>query len=268
VDNLGQLFMRGFQWADNKQMGSLSRVATLSRQLNLFFSGYLMELLRVEPQVQIIYAGGDDLFMVGSWHTLPEVAHKIEQDFKRFAAHNSDFTISGGITLVRGKYPIARAAEMAGEAEASAKDLKRRVAGKVIEKSAFFMMETAIGWEDYPAVKNLCELLKTASERNHAVINRMRQVVQAQHEFVLRNRKLFKEENTMMEFFKWQRWRWQLVYNLHRLAGRDKNLKETIQAVRQAVLDNELDGRKSETNVMEWLQLPTRWTEYLQREVK
>ncbi len=268
VDNLGQLFIRGFQWAKDKQMGSLSRVATLSRQLNLFFSGYLMQLLKDEPQVQVIYAGGDDLFLIGSWDALPGVARAIEQAFKRFTAHNPDFTISAGITMVRGKYPIARAAEMAGDAESSAKALERKVAGKRIEKSALCMMDTVVGWEDYVAVENLRDLLATASESNHAIINRMRQVVQAQQEFTLRQKQSGMDEQTIRELAQWQKWRWQLVYNLHRLAGRKPDLKETIEAIRRAVLANELGGRTSDIAVMEWLQLPTRWTEYLQREAK
>jgi len=268
VDNLGQLFMRGFQWAKDKQMGSLSRVATLSRQLNLFFSGYLMHLLKDEPRVQIIYAGGDDLFLIGSWDALPGVARHIEQAFKRFAAHNPDFTISAGIQMVHGKYPIARAAELAGDAEHSAKALKRSIEGKVVDKSALCMMETAVGWEDYAAVEKLQELLASASESNHAVINRMRQVVQAQQEYALLQHQSGMDENTIGELVQWQKWRWQLVYSLHRLAGRNADMKEKIGAIRKAILSNDLDGRTSETAVMEWLQLPTRWTEYLQREAK
>jgi len=268
VDNLGQLFMQGFRWAEDKQMGSLSRVATLSRQLNLFFSGYLMQLLKDEPQVQAIYAGGDDLFLMGSWDALPVVARKIEQAFKRFSAHNPAFSISGGISMVRGKYPIARAAEMAGDAESSAKALKRRVSGKMMEKSAFCMMDTVIGWEDYTAVVHLHDLLTTASKKNHAILGRMRQVVQAQHAFSLLNRASGLDEATIKELAQWQKWRWQLVYNLHRLGSRNKDMKETIEAIRRAILSNELDGRMSDMAVMEWLQLPTRWTEYLQREAK
>jgi len=268
VDNLGQLFMRGFRWAEDKQMGSLSRVATLSRQLNLFFSGKLMQLIKDEPQVQVIYAGGDDLFLIGSWDVLPNVARKIQQTFNRFSAHNPAFSISGGITLVRGKYPIARAAQMAGDAESAAKALKRRVAGETIEKSAFFMMNTVIGWEDYAAVENLRELLASASKTNHAILNRMRQVVEAQQEFVVLQRKSGMDETMITELVQWQKWRWQLVYNLHRLAGRNGDMKKKIGAIRSAILSNDLDGRNSEAAVMEWLQLPTRWTEYLQRGVK
>jgi len=268
VDNLGQMFIRGFRWAEDKQMGSLSRVATLSRQLNLFFSGYLMQLLKHEPRVQVIYAGGDDLFLVGSWDALPDVARNIEQSFTRFAAQNPDFSISGGITMVRGKYPISRAAEMAGDAESSAKALTREVAGKNVEKSAFCMMDAVIGWEDYPAAEKLRDLIGKASESNHAIINRMRQVVHAQQEFALLQRQSGMDEETIIELAQWQKWRWQLVYSLHRLAGRNSEMKATIEAIRRAVLANEIDGRMSETAVMEWLQLPTRWTEYLQREAK
>ena len=268
VDNLGQLFIRGFQWAEDKHMGSLSRVITLSRQLNTFFSGYLMKLLKYEGQVQVIYAGGDDLFLIGSWDALPRVARNIEQDFKAFSAQNPNFTISGGMSMVHGKYPISRAAEMAGEAESTAKGLTRTVKGKNKEKSAFCMLETAIGWEDYQAVENLRDLLSKTSEKNHAIINRMRQVVQAQYQFKLLQTQKGMCQQEIKELVQWQKWRWQLVYNLQRLAKRDHSLADGIQAIQQAILSNDIEGRASNTAVLEWLELPTRWSEYLQRESK
>jgi len=268
VDNLGQLFIRGFAWAEKKQMGSLSRVATLSRQLNMFFSGYIMQLLKDEHKAQIIYAGGDDIFLIGSWDVLPEVANHIRQDFQAFAAFNPDFSISGGISMVRGKYPIASAAELAGEAEAKAKLWQRKVGSLSVDKNALCMLDTVIGWEDYTAVEKLRDMLASASKSNHAILSRMREVVQAHKTYLLLNSSAGVERSEIADLAQWQKWRWQLVYQLQRLAKRNPVLEEEIQQIRKALLENNIDGRESDTLVLDWLALPTRWTEYLQRERK
>ncbi len=268
VDNLGQLFIQGFRWADEQVMGSLSRVATLSRQLSHFFSGYLMHLLRDQEHTQIIYAGGDDLFLIGSWDALPQVARNIQQSFSRYAAHNPDFTISGGMAMVGGKYPISHAAELAGEAEERAKGLKRRVDGTDKEKSAFCMLGTPVGWEDFDAVEGLREQIEQTFAVNRSVLGRLRSTVVAQREFVRQKREAGMDEQSIQELLFWQRWRWLLVYHLHRAIDRHGELTPQVTAIRRAVLGNEIEGRNSETHVIDWLQLPVRWAEFLHREAK
>ncbi len=269
VDNLGQLFIRGFRWADDdsKVMGSLSRVATLSRQLHIFFSGHLMHLLADEDRVQVIYAGGDDLFLIGSWDALPEVGRRIQQAFSQYAANNHDFTISGGMVAIRGKYPIAHAAELAGEAEEKAKQLTRKIQKGDVEKSAFCMFDTPIGWEDFEAVQHIRQQLIQTTETNKAILGRMRQVVLAQQEYQRRYRLHRLDECHLAELVQWQKWRWQLVYNLHRFEKRNSELKPQLDAIRNAVLSNKVTGKGSDLPVIDWLQLPTRWAEFLTREV-
>ena len=61
VDALGAVFASGLG-----EQRSLSRTATLSRELETFFSGYVNTLAK-DHSMYITYAGGDDLFAVGSW---------------------------------------------------------------------------------------------------------------------------------------------------------------------------------------------------------
>ncbi len=192
VDNLGEIFIRGLNFGkkdkDGKQtcMGSLSRVATVSRQLHLFFAGYLHRILEEFPNSQIIYAGGDDAFIIGSWSELPDVAQKIRIEFSRYCANNPCFTLSGGIAVVGGRYPISRAAELAGDAEEQAKHLKR---GQK-EKDALSFLETAIGWESFAeAVRLRDTLLEIVKKTNsQAIIDRLRQVVIAVDEIKTREK--------------------------------------------------------------------------------
>lgn len=228
-----------------------------------------MRLIEKESRVQVIYAGGDDLFLIGSWDALPAVARQIEHAFCRYAAQNPDFTISAGMSMVRGKYPISHAAEMAGNAEGRAKSLSRQVADKkCVKKSAFCLLDVAIGWEDFDAVTNFREQLNKTATINKAILGRMREVVLAQQEYVRLERGRGVNEISIADLVQWQKWRWQLVYNLHRYSGRNSDMKPLVEFIRKAVLGNDLPGRASDMAVIEWLQLPTRWAEFLLREVK
>jgi CRISPR-associated protein Csm1 len=138
VDRLGQIFAKGL----NKSY-SLQRLAGLSRQMSYFFKVYLNSLAKQRstnlpedaqvlsrnaeakpsdrPNLLFIYAGGDDLFVSGAWSEVIEFAFDIYQSFRAYTGHNSDITLSGGISIETEKFPLHQAAESAGSAEKAAK---------------------------------------------------------------------------------------------------------------------------------------------------
>ncbi|POZ50605.1 type III-A CRISPR-associated protein Cas10/Csm1 [Methylovulum psychrotolerans] len=259
VDNLGELFIRGLQFKQPQggvqTMGSLSRVATLSRQLHLFFAGYLSVLADAFPRCQIIYAGGDDVFILGSWDELPDLAHKIRTEFRRYCADNPHFTISGGIALATGKYPISKTAATAGEAESQAKHLLR---GNQPKKDALSFLGTAIGWEHFDEAKQLrddiCKL--TEDTNSNAIIDRLRQVVIATDEL---NAQMPKPTTAILY---WNKWRWRLIYNLKRMSQRDSEIEQDLKALQTKLLTI---PPENEQGILDWLQMPVRWAEFLMR---
>lgn len=108
VDNLGAVFSMGVPEAER----SLSKLAALSRHLDWFFRGWV-PVRAAEPELDayVTYSGGDDLFLVGPWDRMVRLALAIEEDFHAFACRNPALTISGGLALVKRRYPIGRAAE-------------------------------------------------------------------------------------------------------------------------------------------------------------
>lgn len=268
VDNLGQLFIRGFNFpsieGEIRQMGSLSRVATMSRQLNQFFSGYLCKLLTDFSRTQIIYAGGDDLFLIGAWDELPRVAREIQTEFKDYCAMNPSFTISGGISMVRGKYPISRAAELAKDAEDSAKNLKRKFDEKDPKKDALCFFNTPLGWEDYDLAKNMMGTIREIIEntKSRGILWRLKDVIGVVDEYRRLSCKkgLSKEEIDRLVYY--QRWRWQLVYNIERMKKRHPECKDKLDGLVHGIL---VPDAQAGMPVIEWLQLPTRWAELLTR---
>ena len=66
-----------------------------------------------------MYSGGDDLFVVGAWDDIIELAVDIRRNFARFT--EGRLTMSGGIGIYRESYPISVMAEETAKAEENAK---------------------------------------------------------------------------------------------------------------------------------------------------
>ncbi|BDA09939.1 type III-A CRISPR-associated protein Cas10/Csm1 [Megamonas funiformis] len=139
IDDLGIAFSSGFvsdkdKIEDNLRYATLSRYADLSKDISMFFkvainkicAGDLIGCVDFEEKafnifgiakapkrkVNIIYAGGDDLFLVGAWDEILEVAIDINRAFKQFT--NGKLTLSAGMAMFSPTYPISKMAEIAG----------------------------------------------------------------------------------------------------------------------------------------------------------
>ena len=138
VDNLGRIFFEGLPEQDK----SFAAYSTLSFLLDYFFSGYLNVIRkRYEADVNILYAGGDDVFALGRWDRLLLFARDVRREFTRFAGRK-DVTISGGLVIVDRKFPIAKAAELVGDVEDEAKKFQ---GGK---KNALNVFGENVSWEE------------------------------------------------------------------------------------------------------------------------
>ena len=145
VDGMGKKFIIGFD--------TLYEYRDFSRRASDFFENDIQNkyLKGFESYINIIYAGGDDLFIVGRWDKVIEFAKLIHDEtittFKKDGYEDifnkekkwCNISISGGIAIVKPKYPIAKAAEMAGEAEEAAKQGN---------KNAFNLFGRTVSWDD------------------------------------------------------------------------------------------------------------------------
>jgi len=115
VDQLGMLMAAGIP----PKLFTISRLAALSRQLNFFFTVYLPHLLKTEARFQDVYtvfAGGDDLFLIGPWNRMVELALHLRAAFMRYACANPEVHFSAGITLHKPGTPLKRLDEASEEA--------------------------------------------------------------------------------------------------------------------------------------------------------
>ena len=147
VDNLGTAFVSGFNnEANNNRYVTLSRTATLSRQLSLFFKLYINSILRegeytIEDNSEgkktiirnavICYSGGDDLFIVGAWNEIIELAIDIQKKFALYT--EGTLTLSAGIGIYRHNYPISVIAEEVADMESMSKSKAGKAAVTLFE---------------------------------------------------------------------------------------------------------------------------------------
>lgn len=153
VDNLGLIFSLGLSDESEQRNSklSLSRFASLSRMLNLFFTDYLVHRIEEEEQFKdtyVIFAGGDDLFLVGPWHQTIKLAKEIRDDFGEFCAENEDISISCGVLLSKPRVPIRWNGP---KAEELLDQSKKRKEGDKEVKNGITLLGRTLSW---------CELKK------------------------------------------------------------------------------------------------------------
>lgn len=143
VDHLGFLFSFGLKRPKAEEdRFTLSRLAQLSRMMDLYFTGYLKGLLHREfPDTYTIYAGGDDLLLIGPWRQMLRLAARINETFRAYTGNNPNITLSAGITLLKPNHPVNRSV---WEAEKCLEEAKNQGRNGICA-----MMDKAITWKRY-----------------------------------------------------------------------------------------------------------------------
>lgn len=164
VDNLGSIFKSlSGTFGQNVKSAPISYVATLSSELEMFFSVVLERFVREEfENCNVIYSGGDDFMILGPWNELPLLADTIRKRFFEFSK-NDELSISMAIAIAPSKkYPVYKLGTIAGELlDEKAKSYKRN--GK--EKAALYFLRGCIGWEEFDKAKELKDKLQELIEK-------------------------------------------------------------------------------------------------------
>jgi len=135
VDNLGKAFVSGFESESfGQRYVTLSRTATFSRSLSLFFKLHINQLLTrgkyslrenaaeqetLARRATVVYSGGDDVFIIGAWDDIIGFAVDLHNALEKYS--EGTLSISAGIGLYPEKYPVAGMARQTGELEERSK---------------------------------------------------------------------------------------------------------------------------------------------------
>ena len=227
VDDLGTVF------SEKLENATISRLATLSESLRLFFEGYVPLLCREynagqeQEILELIYAGGDDLFLVGGWSALPDIAERIRSEFRHFVT-GDHVTLSGGIAIEHSKYPLYQFAAQSGEAEKAAKGLG--------EKNAITFLRKPMAWADFEVVRNW------HSKFLDAVCAEKSPLPSA---FLTRLNQIYADE---------KRWAWRSLYYFSRVQERYKPQTPFLLELQHAL------NFDTSFQLREFIRVITRWT--------
>lgn len=271
VDGLGKRFIIGFD--------TIEIYKQFSKKVKNFFENYIgggnkdykgeRLLDEKDPEtgmpyrefLNIIYAGGDDLFIVGRWDKLIEFAEKIhtktvehfkddwyEEDITdrdgRSVRVKHFISISGGITIVKPKFPIAKAAELAGQAEEAAKQG---------EKNAFNMFGKTISWDkEFEKVKqyknDFVQLIKD-NLVSKSILHKL-----MLYSYIADTNKVCPPEKRTYSYV------WHLSYFLARYQKRYEGNKKVYDLCRR------LNTLAANDRELELVAVAARWTELLSRD--
>lgn len=251
VDRLGELFSRGL--GKNK---TISRVSTLSSMLSLYFSARMSQLENLgynkdvtnylTDHIYLAYSGGDDLFLIGPWSTLPDLANIIYNDFRKFTCQQ--LTLSAGIFFSPSKkFPIYQAAELAGEAEDKAKNEGR---------DRLTIFGETLPWACYSKVKEIISLVTSLIDgKNGGKVPRS--LINVLYNVYLEKelKKKVNPNNVPLERI------WRFHYSLKKLmAGLDESQRQDLLKLLNLVIIN--------YEISPCLNIATRVADYLTRKGK
>ncbi len=229
IDDLGILLGCGIP----KKWFTLSRMATLSRQLNNFFTVYLPSFLERDYQgVYTVFAGGDDLFLIGPWNRIIELAEDLRKSFAEYVCFNDELHFSAGITLHKPYTPIDK---LAREAEAGLEKAKHFDKAK----NRLTLFGETVSWETMVRLDEI--RVQFASWLEHKVINkallyRLGKLCILAARAKQEEARLQRGEKVDLSALTSLKWRSQLCYMLERNVGKNLTRDERKKALDELVV--------------------------------
>jgi CRISPR-associated protein Csm1 len=169
VDLLGTLISYGFSGTNPSEehdefkgnRATLGRLAGLSRSLDQFFKGFVVQQVRSSyPHLYTVFVGGDDLFLIGPWYDLARFVGQLRAWFRRFSCENPNITFSAGLIFSKPTTPIRHLAEQAERSLDMAKDAGR---------NRINYGQVTLTWDQYEHAFELHQLLHRCAQLDGSV---------------------------------------------------------------------------------------------------
>ena len=152
VDNLGTIFQQGLQEP------TFAKMAALSRQMNAFFAVYLPALCAKDfPNTYTVFAGGDDFFLIGPWHSTQKLAARMARAFADYVAGNPGITFSAGMCMTKPGLPMHTLAAQAEDALDAAKAGSHPDPAQ--RKNALVVYGERVRWPEWKVIEDMQQQL-------------------------------------------------------------------------------------------------------------
>jgi len=116
---------------------SFAKYNFFSRMINYFFSVYVLYKMK-NKDIYTIFAGGDDLYIIGAWDESLEFIREIREDFIRFC--DNEMKLSAGCVMIKPNKPINYVSRIIEDAEMDAKSN---------QKNNIALFREVINFDDY-----------------------------------------------------------------------------------------------------------------------
>lgn len=222
VDYLGLLLACGLP----EKSFTISRLATLSRQINFYFSLYLPFLLKTDGRFRncyTVFAGGDDLFLMGPWNGINDLARLLAGTFADYVCRNREIHFSAGISLQKSHTPLDH---LAGSAEGALKQSKDG------GRNCLTLFGETITWDEAAKLDSIKGTLGQWLDQkwiNNAMLYRLNQLIQMAGE----EKRLVSGNEIHLDDLACTKWRALLAYFTERNVGKELKKDEREGVIRQ-----------------------------------
>lgn len=220
VDHLGLLMACGLK----ENLYSISRLATMSRQLNNFFAVYLpwfLETNEFYSDVYTVFAGGDDLLLIGPWNKVASLAPVLSERFNAYVC-NADIHFSAGISIHKAHTPVDVMAEASEAAVIRSKESGR---------NRMTLFDETVTWEEAKELSEVESAMVKWLEEGY-LGNSMFYRLNAFIEMADRESRLVTGNSSInIRDMDCTRWRSLLSYSVERNIGKSSNPEERKRRV-------------------------------------
>jgi CRISPR-associated protein Csm1 len=170
ADGMGN-FIKSSDVTDN-----FAKYNFFARMIDYYFSVYVPIKFMQNRPFYTVFAGGDDLFVLGAWNEIIDLAKNVRDDFVKFT--NNKLTFSTGLIMAKANKPVNFLAYMAENALEEAKDFcceieknrckeicneKEKICSdenkNIRKKDAVNIFNQTVRWKSFKRIRN-CTLNK------------------------------------------------------------------------------------------------------------
>lgn len=229
IDNLGTIFK-------NISNYNISYYSNLSRQLDLFFTFFLPRYLnKNKGEIYTLFAGGDDLFLIGNWKEIIKTSIEIRNKFKKYVCENKNISISGSINFFKPKEPVKFIRLYSEEGLEESKKFKG--------KDAITLFLKTVKWENFTELMKIKDYIKENNFSKSYIykLNHINELKEKEEKMESFNKFSISDLNSL-------KWRAYLYYYTVR------NIKENYKYKLEKLL-NYFESYKSNMRIPLWLSL-------------